>query len=197
MNIMILGHPLRRGLDMSQAYRGTYRSHPTFCRNHAEGDEVNRLFFWFLDEGGESGVVHDVARALRYAQLLNEQHDGERFEVVELVEPEAIEPEAPGRLLLGFDASLGFATSLLVTGLRSFAPVNRLAWEIVEIADLITRFYAPQLNAQGLFQTPEMAALCIKSMMALQRLHPNLYEGDDRFRAIAVFLVTDRPAEGR
>jgi hypothetical protein len=38
-------------------YRGTYRTHPTYCDAPPEDDEINTLFFWFLEAGGESDVA--------------------------------------------------------------------------------------------------------------------------------------------
>jgi hypothetical protein len=40
-----------------------------------------------------------------------------------------------------------------------------------------SRHYAPQFNGQGLFQTWEVASLCLRAMTALQDLSPNLFEG--------------------
>jgi hypothetical protein len=63
---------------------------------------------------------------------------------------------------------------------------------IRELVGLVYRYYAPKLNRQGLFLTPEVASQCLSSMDALQRLSPNLYEGEDlipTYRVVGVYLV--------
>jgi hypothetical protein len=112
MNLLILnGARDPRAAEYPQ-YRGTYRAHPTYVDSAASDDEVNQLFFWFLEEGSELGLVHDPAKALRYASLLNESLDAtQRFEVVEVTSGAAL-PQV-GVEFLGFDLSAGSNNSLL------------------------------------------------------------------------------------
>jgi len=72
---------------------------------------------WFLEEGGELGVVRDLSNALRFAELWNTRLKPEdRFEVVEVVDGDA-NPKGNG-YFLGFDLSSGYNNSLLSWGLR-------------------------------------------------------------------------------
>jgi hypothetical protein len=153
------------------------------------------LFFWFLDEGGELGVVQDLSKALRFAELWNARlMEQDRFEVLEVVDGDAT--SEGGGHFLGFDLSSGYNNSLLSSGLRQGAGIARLPEPVQELCALVSRHYAPQLNPQGLFQTFDAASLCLRSMIALQDLSPNLFEGGDLrdFRPVGLFAVGgDKP----
>lgn len=140
-------------------------------------------------------MIHDVAKAVRFAGLWNLQDPQRHFEIVE-VTTDNTQPRV-GKCLLGFDLSAGFNNSFLSWGLQQFEFRAELPAEIQELDELISRHYAPQLNGQGLFQTYEIAAQCLRSMKALQRLSPNLYEGDDdleKFEPVGVYLLDlDKP----
>jgi hypothetical protein len=171
-------------------YRGTYRSHPTYCDEVPDNHEINTLFFWFLDEGGELGVVRDLSKALRFAELWNARlPEGDRFEVVEVTD-QSTPPESSGKFI-GFDLSAWYNNSLLSSGLKQFPGVSQLSSPIRELWDLVSRYYAPQLNGQGLFQTSEAASLCLRSMTALQDLSPNLFEGGNLrdFQPVGLHVV--------
>jgi hypothetical protein len=190
MNLLILDGPRNPRPGNNPLYRGTYRAHPTHCDEIPDDDEINKLFFWFLEEGGELGVVQDLSKALRFAELWNARlREGSRLEVVEVVGVEA-HPESGGEFI-GFDLSAGYNNSLLATGLRQFFGVNQLAEPVRQLWDLVSRHYAPQLNGQGLFQTLEIASLCLRSMTALQDLSPNLFEGGNLriFRPVGLYAV--------
>src|SRR5687767_14558430 len=64
-------------------YRGTFRERPPHADALADDSEYNRLFQWYCDVGGESGVVEDLDRAR--ALLVRLRHDVGRkdFELVE------------------------------------------------------------------------------------------------------------------
>lgn len=96
-----------------------------------------------------------------------------------------------GGTFLGFDLSSGYNYSLLVAGLRQSLGAQHLPEPIRELWDLTSRLYAPQLNGAGLFQTFELATLCLRSMIALQDLSPNLFEGGDlrAFQPVRLHLV--------
>jgi hypothetical protein len=123
--------------------------------------------------------------------LWNERLPKERqFEVVEVTERYV--PPSGGGALLGFDISSGLGGySLLIGGLTEIPKVGALPDAIWELANLLARCYSPQLNKHGLFPTPESAAMCFRSMVALQSLSPNLYESGDlrNFRVIGVYLL--------
>lgn len=208
MNFLILNGPRSPRAAAYPHYRGTYRAHPTYSERLPEDSEINKLFFWFLEEGGELAVVHDLSKALRYAELLNDHPLPRRshFEVVEVTDGD--EPPHVGGELLGFDVSSGYNNSLLwwwqpATQPGAIASVERngdtspsatiFPEPIRALSTLIKRFYTPRLNRNGLFQTPVSASECLRDMDALQQLCPNLYEGEslkDNFCATGVYLVS-------
>jgi hypothetical protein len=190
MNLLILNGPSSPNPGRNPLYRGTDRAHPTYCDSVAKDHDINRLFFWFLEEGGEAGVVHDLQRACRFAELWNLHLGDNQFEVVEVVDGNGF--SSTNGELLGFDLSCSYNSSLLQWGLKSFLGLAQLPEPIRELCDLVNRYYAPQLNSQGLFQTFEVASLCLRSMTALQALSPNLYEGGDltQFSVVALYRVS-------
>jgi len=209
MKFLILNGPRTPRAASNPRYRGTYRAHPTYCDAVPESHEINKHFFWFLEEGGESGVVHDLTKASRYAELLNAHLTAfnppfTRFEIVEACD--GGESSQSRGQLLGYDLSADYNNSLLSWGLETETKVapsgdqtvdpsrgGTLPEPIQELYTLIQQFYAPQLNQNGLFHTPEVASQCLRSMDALQQLAPNLYEGIDlrpNFSAVGIYLVS-------
>lgn len=194
MKLLILDGPRDPRPGGNPLYRGTYRAHPNHCDELPDDEEINKLFFWFLEEGGELGVVHDISKSLRFAALWNEHLKGKsRFEVVELTDADA-RPESKGTFI-GFDLSAGYNNSLLSGGLRRSPGSVRPPDSIVELLDLLTRHYSPQLNENGLFQTLETASNCLRSMAAVQCLCPNLFEGGSLKDFSCVGLHAIRNAE--
>jgi len=195
MKLLILNGPRDSRTAYNPLYRGTYRSHPGHCDDVSDDHEINRLFFWFIKEGGQLGVVRDVQKARRFAELWNARlEESERFEVVEVADAEPGQARCAGAFM-GFDLSSGYNNSLLAEGLRLSMGAQRLPEPIRELWDLTRRHYAPQLNAAGLFQTSEAASLCLRSMIALQDLSPNLFEGEDlrHFRVVRLHLAPQTP----
>jgi hypothetical protein len=211
MKLLILNGPRDPRAAAHPHYRGTYRAHPTYCEAVQADHEINKLFLWFLEEGGESDLVHDLTKASRYAELLN-IHLSEfkpafaHFEVIEVKDGD--NPGNTEGRLMGFDLSAGYNDSLLwwwglPTQPRPAASVGQTGntspststfpKPILVLDDLIHRFYAPQLNRNGLFQSPDVASDCLRAMDALQRLSPNLYEGEEllsNFEVVGVHLVS-------
>ena len=191
-NLLILDGQRDSSPGRNPLYRGTYRLSPTYCDALPADHETNMLFSWYITEGGESGVVHDLQRASRYVELLNHQSLNHSFEIVEATTNDA----APvfGELLMGFDLSASYGNSLLQWGVKQFLPALSLPLPIRDLLELISRSYAPQLNGQGLFQSFEVASLCLRSMSALQALSPNLFEGGDlnAFSVVGLYSVTRR-----
>jgi hypothetical protein len=176
MNLLILNGPRDNMPGQNVEYRGTYRAHPFYVNELSAHAEVNELFLWFVDEGGELGVVRDLSKAQRLAQLFNQWSGRTLFEVLEVTKNNA-RPELAGEFL-GYDLSAAYNSSLLVSGLSRSPSLDSLPSRIRDLAILITDHYAPLLNRNGLFEHCESAASALKSMIALQELSPNLYEGD-------------------
>jgi hypothetical protein len=197
MKLLILNGPPDPRSGHNPVYRGTERSHPSHCDSLPDEHEINKLFFWFLKEGGELGVVRDLHKAKRFCELWNARlSKKDCFEVIEVTD-EGQKPEGDGEFL-GFDLSSGHNNSLLRWGLRQLPAMNQLSAPIRERAEAISRQYAPQLNAQGLFQAVEVASLCLRSMAALQILSPNLFAGGtlEDFRPIGLYGPVARQNSG-
>ena len=191
MKLLILDGPRDPRSGKNPRYRGTHRAHPSHCDELPDSDEINKLFFWFLGEGGELGAVHDLPKALRFAELWNTHlKEKDRFEVVEVTDGND-QPQTEG-VFIGFDLSSGYNNSLLVCGLKYLPGAHQLTESVRERLDLLNRQYAPQINVQGLFQTSEVASLCLRSMIALQDLSPDLFEGGDLrdFEPVGLHLVS-------
>jgi len=179
-------------------YRGTYRAHPTFCDALPTDYEINRLFFWFLEEGGELGVVSNLSKALRFAELWNARLSApDLFEVVEVTDGQT-SSETDTRLM-GFDISAGYNYSLLSWGLQVPKGVQRLDWRIQNLYELMSRYYRPQLNANGLFETADEAASCLGTLKALQGYSPDLFESGDlgEFRVNGLYRVLEKTQSPR
>jgi hypothetical protein len=187
---LILDGPRSPHQGQSPAYRGTYRCTPPYCEVLPEDHEINELFMWFIEEGGELGVVHDVTKALRFAKLCNEHFRPRHFEVVQVVNGQNIQTTS-GRFL-GFDLSHGYNNSLLYWGLKPSRPLDEDA-RVDVLWQVVSRFFAPQLNENGLFSDSDLAALCLRSLIALQSLKDNLFEGDDlaKYELVGVCLIPE------
>ena len=180
MKLSILNGP--RAAGASQTYRGTYRRHPFFCDTVPSDDEINRLFFWFIETGGELGVVSDLPKARRYTELLNANTNAEglkgNFELVEVTD---VPPEkAPGQFL-GIDLSSGYNSSLLWAGLRSYIENSTdPVWDVLLPSWMeFKQLYSPKLNRYGLFEAEEHAKSCLRQAVLIQDEFPNFFEGGD------------------
>ena len=189
MDLLIVNGPAEPLREPNPSYRGTFRAVPTYCDALPADHEINRLFIdWYLVEGGESGVVHDLPKARRFAELWNQQMGETCYEVVEVVVGQL--PPVNRGALIGFDVSVGFSYSLLWWGLRRpatlvLSPSLDVLWQLME------RYFVPQLNSCGLFQTFDMAAFCLRVMTALQGLHANLFEAGDLsdFQVVGIYSI--------
>ena len=116
MRLLKIGEPVGKGIPKKRPiYRGTYRDRPYYCDRVGEDHEVNKAFFWFVQNGREAkandlDIVHDLGRAKEIA-LAYKHHAEQEFEVIE-VTLEGEEPSA-GEHFLGYDLSRGFFNSLL------------------------------------------------------------------------------------
>jgi hypothetical protein len=171
------------------SYRGTDRKHPSYCDAQPPDHEINELFMWFLEEGGELGLVHNFSKACRYCELCNLHFAGEHFEVVEVTDGET--SATMGGPFLGFDLSAGYNSSLLWRALGVPSNLSMVSKEIAILTEVINRLFVPQLNQHLLLQSFEDASLCRQAMIALQSFRPGLYEGGDldEFKIVGVYLI--------
>lgn len=190
MKLLILNGPRDWRSDDFHWYRGTYRSHPTYCDPCGDYDEINKLFFWFLKEGGELGVVRNLDNALRFACLWNTRSsESKRFDVVEVTDGAEL-PVNNGRFI-GFDLSAGYNNSLVSSALGPSIRSSRIPKEVKESFEITRRNYMPELNNDGLFNNLQSAAACLESLVSLQCACPNLFEGGnvERFQPTAVYIL--------
>jgi len=191
MKLLILDGPRDTRSVECSGYRGTDRAHPTYCDALPESHEINRLFFWFLQAGGELGVVGDLNKALRFAELWNAQISGQgTFEVVEVTDGDA-SPESGGTLL-GFDLSAGYNNSLLPCGLKSGPKADAIPATVWDAWESIRRSYIPELNCNWLFQSADISSTCLQEMITIQDALPNFFEGGDlrSFQTTGLYRVS-------
>jgi len=197
VNLCIVNGPRVPGWS-DPRYRGVWRDEPTYCNALPAEAEVNRLFVdWFLVEGGETGIVHDLRKAVHYAKLCNEHFPGQLFEVIEFTDGDVM-PESGGRFL-GYDLSWGGAASLLQGGHQSWTAEIAVKSTADVLWKVMRLYFEPRLNEFRLFQRLDDASLCLESMIALQSYKPGYFEGGDlnAFHVMGVYLAwsqSDWPA---
>lgn len=189
MNLLILGGKASGYSEGNPSYRGTYRAHPYYCDQFPESHEVNQVFLWFIEEGGELGVVHDMEKARNLVELYR-KCTGEQFEVVEVTTER--DPPFVGTDFLGFDLSCGFNNSLLWWGLdlqRQGHQMKDNERVLNPLLRLVEEFFRPKLNSNGLFADCDTAAFCLECMTALQKIRPGLFEGNGEYEVVGVYKL--------
>ncbi len=180
MDFLILKKSLGPGADLVASYRGTERAHPMHFANLPDNHVANQLFFWFVDEGGTRGVVHDLKRAKQLVELLNLFGDTVFFEIVQVEASRALVTGKGG--FLGFDVSAAFNPSLVRRILLQEDTEKRLQGAdtaAYELSALQRAYFVPRLNDHRLFQSYDDAEFCRKTARALSELVPAWIEGSD------------------
>jgi hypothetical protein len=187
-NLLILDGAMYPKMKPNPAYRGTCRMCPTHFDNLPEEHEANLLFYWFLEEGGELGVVHDERKARQLCNFCNTFGTDKSYEVVEAVVDNS-KPVHEGEFL-GFDISQGLNNSLLWWGLTATVP-EKNGLPVRVLANVIFGLFSERLNDSGLFPDIETAISCRSALIALQALEPNLLEGDslEKFAVVGLFRI--------
>lgn len=186
-DLLILGgprDPLRRP---NPRYKGTYRMHPRYFDNLPESHEANVLFQWFIHEGGELGIVHDLEPARMLRDFCNSYGQDKNYEIIEASE-EGL-PSSLGGEFLGYDLSQGLNNSLLWWGLK---PAGNSSDDPVSVlSNLVLPVFSEQLNVYGLFSEAPTAIRCREALAALQTLKPNFIEGDnlEKFQEVALYRL--------
>jgi hypothetical protein len=186
-NLLILDGPRNPKRHPNPVYRGTFRMHPTHFDKLPEDHEANIRFSWFIEEGGELGVVHDKAKARKLRDLCNSYGLEENYEIVEACDGDQL--SSHGGELLGYDLSQGLNNSLLWWGLKR---VDKKPSDPVSVlAEVVFTHFSQQLNCYGLFSEISTATKCREALIALQALQPNFIEGDDlgKFRTTALYRI--------
>ena len=187
MDLLILDGPTGPWED--RGYRGTYRASPSHCDALPEDHEINRLFFWYLEESSEDGLVHDFAKARRFAELWNQQPGDRRYEIVEVTEEKA--PPVGGGEFVGFDISTGAGYSFVGALHIQPAQVGALQEPLRTLDELLIAHFAPRLNSNLLFSTYEDASFCLRVIKALNTLWPSTFESGDlsEFKAFGLYKL--------
>jgi hypothetical protein len=169
-------------------YRGTHRFTPYHYDAASESHEVNQAFLWYCEAGGQTGIVHDLAKVFSLVEAYRSV--GQNFDVVEVKEG-VDAPCEHDREFLGVDISCGYNTSLLCWGLKnrlddSTDPTLR---RISPLIALIECYFKPKLNGNVLFDEVSDARKCLECMMALQDTYPGLWESkDSQFVPVILYL---------
>jgi hypothetical protein len=155
---------------------------------------VNQAFFWYCEEGGESGIVHDLVKAKGLVEAYSQLRPPQYFEIVEVTDNEH-PPSGKGEFL-GFDLSAGYRSSLLSWGLEvdralpTDLPENDLVETLQPLLSLVRQYFQPQLNSNGLFDNFHAAKFCLACMEALQTIRPGLWENEDvRFEVVSLWRI--------
>ena len=187
-NLLILGGPCYPTRKPNPSYRGTFRMSPSYFESLSEDSQPNQLFMWFLEEGGELGIVHDVQKAKELCVYSNTYSTSGLYEVVETTISDT--PPILGGRFAGFDISQGLNNSLLWWGLKSF-PAVASEKPMRVLTNAIFHLFAEKLNEFGLFCDVETARRCRQALIALQALEPNLIEGDslEKFVVVGIYLI--------
>ncbi len=178
MDILILGFGTPKA---SPAYRGTCRATPHHVDSLGEDHPVNQAFLWYCEEGGEFGLVHDLAKARELVREYKKLQTPHHFEIIEVSSQRHYQST---RTFLGFDLSAGYNYSLLYWGLDlgNVKPSEPIADEkyvlIQPLLRLTQEFFQKRLNSNGMFDNYEDASFCLSCMMALQRIYPGLWENE-------------------
>ena len=195
MDLLILKKSLKPGIEAASSYRGTERAHPTHFANLPDSHVANQLFFWFVEEGGERGLVHDLKKAKQLVELLNLFGDSVFYEIVQ-VGTERDTTSGKGGFL-GFDLSAAFRHSIvrrfvLNQELATLPPTDSaLDLPVRELTRLHQQFFTPKLNDHRLFTSYEDAEFCLSTARALNALRPCWMEGTllSEYRVTSLFKV--------
>jgi hypothetical protein len=175
MNLLIRGPVIKGKFGYQpEGYRGTDRERPYYRDDLAPNDSVNQAFLWYIDEGGESGLVHDLDRALKLAQAYRDGQPPQLFEVVEVTISDQ-QPEGGGSLI-GYEVSAGYASSAVMPFLAEKSAANLSVVSSAEIVDpllrLMQQHFRPLLNSHYLFDDYAVAAHFFDCVVATARISP-------------------------
>jgi len=197
MALLILGENMlgKRG---AHNYRGTYREGPPHADALPENSEYNRLFQWYCKHECKSDGANDPDRIRRLATLLRSEVGRKNFEIIEALRVGEI--PVMGYKLLGYDLSNAWYYSLLSWGLDLHRAMEStsLPTAVRDLSALVETHFRPALNEFALFSDEQTAAFCLRSMLALQSLAPDLWENDaaSKFEVVAIFkALTEEGAE--
>lgn len=164
--------------ESNPAYRGTYREHPYGLQGPGDDPRVNRAFLWFLEEGGQEGVVHNLEKARELVEAYKTTTPPQFFEIIEPVADDG--SASAGTTFLGYDLSGGgVGFSLLARDLHLTSDPGSTEDLLFPFFRLIESYFRPRLNQNRLFDHYETAEFCLSCMKACQKFSPGLWENDD------------------
>jgi hypothetical protein len=184
----ILGTNMLDGYDH---YKGTYRTSPSYIEELPENSEVNKLFRWYIDVGGELEIISDIEQAKKIVEIYKNLTPPQIFEVVRILEVN--EQPLENEEFLGFDLSCQYYYSLLSWELdivNKKIEKDRLIQQILPLIKLVKKYFKPLLNKNCLFDDSETAKFCLECLMALQDIKPGIFEDKEEiFEVIGLSKV--------
>lgn len=173
----ILGTNMIKGYDH---YKGTYRTSPDYIEELPEDSEINQLFSWYMEVGGELHIISDIEKAKKMVELYKNLTHPHILEVIRILEINEIPPG--NEEFLGYDLSCGYGCSLLSWGLdidNEVEEEDRLHKQISPLIRLVKKHFKPLLNKNSLFDDSETAKFCLECLMALQDIVPGIFENEE------------------
>lgn len=191
MKLKVLGVS-QDALSMPRNYRGVER-YPPFYETDSN---ANQLFYQYLYSSDDLGFVQDLDLCQRMVEVYGSLAPPQQYEVVEVTEGDQ-PPVLPMTEFLGFDIACVYRISLLSWGL-AFDTVDTDKWPATDLIhtmeplfQLVMAYFRPKLNRNGLFDEHGVARFFLDTMVALQKIRPNLWESDDcEFQVLGVWQVT-------
>jgi hypothetical protein len=191
---------LQRGGDQHRfAYRGVNREHPVYVESLPDDHKVNQAFYWYGDVEGARGYFHDLIKAREIVKIYRTLSPPIEYEIIALTTGDVQDSPIDGEFL-GYDLCAGYWISLINDALLYIEDTSGttsdddLFWVIIPLIRLVVRHFRRKLNNNGLFSEYRTAKFCLECMMALQKVRPNLWEGDDIvFDVVGLWRLPDEP----
>jgi hypothetical protein len=180
---LILGEPFGTSDPL---YRGTYRTYPSYVENDSSNSVVNTYFHWFVQQGGELGIVYDRKKALETVEAYAKLNQSQHFEVIRLLGEK--DESGVGEEFIGFDICSKSYYSPLAWKFYKHSEEEFSAAPLLQLAQ---KYFTQLLNDKGLFSDKGDAEFCLQCLQALDVGWPNLFESGDSkcFEVVGLSIV--------
>lgn len=189
MNIMILGEPMDPHTNPN--YRGIFRSSPTYCEHLSEDHPANQAFRWYINEGGQEEVVHNIDNAILLIEEYKRLSPPQYFELIEIFIGK--DPNTSNGIFLGYDLSAYLHFSFLYLGMEYSNSIRNIDLEEANaLSSAIEYIFKPRLNQYGLLNDYKTAQWCLNCHKAIQKLNPNYFENDEivaAYEPVALYKI--------
>jgi hypothetical protein len=167
-------------------YRGVQRRDPFFMHHYPQDHPTNQLFLVYMNKIYNTSTLDDLHLGRELVRVYAEE--GYSFELVNVSKTDG---DALAGHFIGYDVITNMRHSFLVNGLKYYPEQRGLV--IDPLIDLMYQYFVPRLNEYLLFADRKTADLFLRCATALQKLIPNLWEGDevlDSFMVLGLWVVT-------